>query len=147
METKLCSFKIMSNNDSDSDYHPSSDEEFMCDEQIHYFKKKLVSWRNQLLKESEETIQLMQENEAEPDAVDAASNEVTRTNELRTRDRERKLVKKIDAALRRIEEGTYGYCEETGEPISIKRLDARPIATLCIEAQERHEKKEKSHRD
>ncbi len=129
------------------EYVPSPDEEFMNEQQINYFKSKLLGWREGLLKESAETIQFMKENEAEPDAIDAASNEVTRTNELRTRDRERKLVKKIEDALRRIEDGTYGYCEETGEPISVQRLDARPIATLCIEAQERHEKKEKSHRD
>lgn len=133
--------------DPQEPYKPSESEEFMNEQQIRYFKKKLQNWKEQLLKGSEETIQFMREHEAEPDAIDAAANEMARANELRARDRERKLIKKIDAALRRIDEGTYGYCEETGDPIGLQRLEARPIATLCIEAQEQHERAEKSHRD
>lgn len=124
------------------------DRELMTPECLEYFKEKLIAWRDQLLAESLETIYEMQEkSNQEPDSIDFACNEVTRTLELRTRDRERKLLNKINEALMRIKEGTYGYCEETGEPIGFKRLDARPIATLSIEAQERHERKERNYRD
>ena len=120
----------------------------MNSRQREYFRRKLVSWRAQLLHDSSETIRHLQENTiAQPDVTDRATAEVDRAIELRTRDRERKLISKIDAALRRIEEGTYGYCEETGEPINLKRLEARPIATLSLEAQERHERRERVYRD
>lgn len=129
-------------------YRPSDEEEFMNSAQREYFKLKLLSWRDQLLKESSETINALQ-NEviAEPDIVDSAANEADRAIELRARDRERKLINKIEEALRRIEEGSYGYCEETGDPIGVRRLEARPIATLSIEAQERHERRERLQRD
>ena len=124
------------------------DEEFMSSEQIEYFRSKLISWKESILKESKETIEDMQTDTRNiPDFTDRASEETDRALELRTRDRQRKLISKIDSALRRIEDGTYGFCEETGDPISFKRLDARPIATLSIEAQERHERRERVHRD
>ncbi|MGE4064764.1 MAG: RNA polymerase-binding protein DksA [Rhodospirillaceae bacterium] len=130
------------------DYRPSEKEPFMNPKQQAYFRRKLLTWRGELLKESEETLEsLQQEGGAqEPDLADRASTEMERSLELRTRDRARKLISKIDAALHRLEEGTYGYCEETGEPISLKRLEARPIATLSLEAQERHERMERTHR-
>lgn len=129
-------------------YRPAEDEPFMNRKQREYFRRKLLAWREELLKESTETLQHLQEdNVAAPDMTDRASAETERSLELRTRDRERKLIGKIDAALRRIEDGSYGYCEETGEPIGLPRLEARPIATLSIEAQERHERREKSYRD
>ena len=129
-------------------YKPTQKEKFMNAKMKEYFRQKLENWKNELLKESSQTLNNLQtENEAKPDMTDRASEEIDRTFELRTRDRERKLINKIDSALRRIEEGTYGYCEETGEPISLKRLDARPIATLSVEAQERHERRERDHRD
>ena len=113
-----------------------------------YFRQKLENWKNELLKESSQTLNNLQtENEAKPDMTDRASEETDRALELRTRDRQGKLISKIDSALRRIEDGTYGFCEETGDPISFKRLDARPIATLSLEAQERHERRERVHRD
>ncbi len=113
-----------------------------------YFRQKLLRWKSELLRESDETLNHLQsESLAEPDLADRASLETDRSLELRTRDRERKLISKIDAALQRIEEGSYGYCEETAEPISIRRLEARPIATLSLEAQERHERLERTHRD
>jgi RNA polymerase-binding transcription factor len=116
--------------------------------QREYFKRKLLRWREELLEDSNETIRHLQEaTTPEPDLADRASTETDRAIELRTRDRERKLISKIDAALRRIDDGTYGFCEETGEPISIKRLEARPIATLSLEAQERHERRERVYRD
>ena len=125
-------------------YKPTQKEKFMNAKMKEYFRQKLESWKNELLKESSQTLNNLQtENEAKPDMTDRASEEIDRTFELRTRDRERKLINKIDAALRRIEDGTYGYCEETGEPISLKRLEARPVATLSLEAQEMHEKAEK----
>ncbi len=125
-------------------YKPTQKEKFMNAKMKEYFRQKLESWKNELLKESSQTLNNLQtENEAKPDMTDRASEEIDRTFELRTRDRERKLINKIDSALRRIEEGTYGYCEETGEPIGIKRLEARPVATLSLEAQEMHEKAEK----
>ncbi|PWE34134.1 RNA polymerase-binding protein DksA [Maritimibacter sp. 55A14] len=130
------------------DYRPAEDEPFMNPRQVEYFRRKLLDWKADLLEDSRDTIEGMQEGTRNiPDIADRASEETDRALELRTRDRQRKLVAKIDAALRRIEEGEYGYCEETGEPISLKRLDARPIATLSLEAQERHERREKVHRD
>ena len=130
------------------DYAPSEDEPFMNYRQLEYFRRKLLAWKGSILAESRGTIEQMQEGTRNlPDMADRASEETDRALELRTRDRQRKVVSKIDAALRRIEDGSYGYCEETGEPISLKRLDARPIATLSLEAQERHERKERVHRD
>ena len=130
------------------DYRPSENEQFMNPLQLEYFRQKLLRWRAELLAESSETLQhLKEESLAEPDLTDRASLETERAIELRTRDRERKLISKIDAALLRIEDGSYGYCEETDEPIGIRRLEARPIATLSIEAQERHERMERTHRD
>ena len=129
-------------------YRPSEDEEFMNERQLEYFKQKLLDWKDDILRESRETLSHLQtETENHPDLADRASSETDRALELRTRDRQRKLISKIDDALRRIEDGSYGYCEETGEPIALKRLDARPIATLSIEAQERHERREKVYRD
>ncbi len=123
-------------------------EPFMSERQQEYFRAKLLSWKEEILRESRETLQNLQlENLVLPDAADRASTETDRSLELRTRDRQRKLIAKIEAALKRIEEGIYGYCEETGEPISLRRLDARPIATLSVEAQERHERREKVYRD
>ncbi len=131
-----------------NDYRPSDDEPFMNARMQSYFRQKLTNWKNELLHESSETLQHLQEGGLlEADLADRASLETDRSLELRTRDRERKLIAKIDAALRRIEEGSYGYCEETAEPISLRRLEARPIATLSLEAQERHERKERTHRD
>jgi RNA polymerase-binding transcription factor len=131
-----------------SSYVPSDDEEFMNTKQRAYFRAKLIAWKNDILKEARETLgHLAEESANHPDIADRASSETDRAIELRARDRQRKLISKIDAALSRIDEGTYGYCEETGEPISLKRLDARPIATLSIEAQERHERREKVYRD
>jgi DnaK suppressor protein len=132
----------------DADYVPSEDEPFMNERQKAYFRAKLVAWKSEILREARETLEILQqENANHPDLADRASSETDRAIELRARDRQRKLIAKIDAALNRIEEGTYGYCEETGERISLKRLDARPIATLSIEAQERHERREKVYRD
>ena len=129
-------------------YAPSEDEPFMNGRQREYFRQKLTRWKDEIVRESRETLQSLQdENGHLPDLADRASTETERSLELRTRDRQRKLISKIDAALRRIDEGTYGYCDDTGEPISLKRLDARPIATLSIEAQERHEKRERVYRD
>lgn len=129
-------------------YMPSPDEPFMNELQQEYFRRKLNDWRDDILRESAETLQnLQQDNLREPDVADRASSETDWSVELRTRDRQRKLVSKIDAAIRRLEEGEYGYCEVSGEPISLRRLDARPIATMTIEAQEAHERAEKVHRD
>jgi DnaK suppressor protein len=129
-------------------YRPTDKEPFMNDRQREYFRQKLLAWREDILKEAKETLQHLQdENQNHPDFADRASSETDRAIELRARDRQRKLIAKIDEALSRIEDGTYGYCEETGEPISIKRLEARPIATLSIEAQERHERRERVYRD
>ena len=125
-------------------YRPTQKEKFMNAKMKEYFRQKLVSWKKDLLKESSQTLNNLQnENDAKPDITDRASEEIDRSFELRTRDRERKLINKIDAALQRIEDGSYGYCDETGDPISIKRLEARPVATLSLEAQEMHEKAEK----
>jgi DnaK suppressor protein len=130
------------------EYRPCEDEPFMNERQREYFRQKLLRWKDEILREARETLlHLQNENENHPDLADRASSETDRSIELRARDRQRKLIAKIDAALARIEDGTYGYCEETGEPISIRRLEARPIATLSIDAQERHERKEKVHRD
>ena len=132
----------------DPSYTPSESEPFMNERQRNYFRKKLLDWKEDILRESRETlVNLQNDSENHPDIADRASSETDRSIELRSRDRQRKLIAKIDAALSRIDDGTYGYCEETGEPISIKRLDARPIATLSIEAQERHERNERVHRD
>ena len=129
-------------------YRPSEDEEFMNQRQLEYFKQKLFDWKDDILRESRETLSHLQtETENHPDIADRASSETDRALELRTRDRQRKLISKIDDALRRIEDGSYGYCEETGEPIGVARLDARPIATMSLEAQERHERRERVHRD
>ena len=129
-------------------YRPSETEAFMSAKMREYFRLKLLRWREELLQDTSETLSALQEGGvAEPDLADRASLETDRSLELRTRDRERKLIAKIDSALQRIEDGTYGYCEETSEPISLKRLEARPIATLSIEAQERHERMERTHRD
>ncbi len=130
------------------DYLPSEDEDFMNPMQREYFRQKLMSWRTQLLRATGETlVSLQEENLAEPDMADRATLETDRSLELRTRDRQRKLISKIESALSRIDEGTYGYCEETETPISLRRLEARPIATLSIEAQEQHERMERTHRD
>lgn len=130
------------------DYRPSDDEPFMNERQQEYFRQKLLAWKEEILEESRSTIaSLQQDTVAEADLADRATSETDRALELRTRDRQRKLIAKIDAALRRIEDGSYGYCEETGEQISLSRLDARPIATLSLEAQERHERRERVHRD
>lgn len=130
------------------DYRPSDAEDFMNPQQLEYFRRKLLAWRAELLKEADETLASLQNGGMqEPDITDRASAETDRALELRTRDRARKLISKIDQALERIENGTYGYCEETGEPITLRRLEARPIATLSIEAQERHERMERTHRD
>jgi DnaK suppressor protein len=130
------------------DYRPTEDEEFMNPRQRDYFRRKLEDWKIEILRESRETLEnLQEENTNHPDMADRASSESDRALELRTRDRQRKLISKIEAALKRLEDGTYGYCEETGEPIGIARLDARPIATLSLEAQEMHERREKVYRD
>lgn len=130
------------------DYRPAENETFMNDQQLEYFRRKLIVWKQELLDQSAETLgSLTESGRNVPDLADRASEETDRALELRTRDRQRKLISKIDAALRRIENGEYGYCEMTGEPISLKRLDARPIATMTLEAQERHERREKVHRE
>ena len=130
------------------EYRPSEGEEFMNERQLEYFKNKLQNWKDEILRESGETLKHLQsETENHPDLADRASSETDRSLELRTRDRQRKLIAKIDEAMRRIDDGSYGYCEETGEPIGVARLDARPIATLSLEAQERHERRERVHRD
>ena len=131
-----------------SDYHPSEAEDFMNPLQREYFRQKLVAWRAEILTESSQTIMNLREDTGqEPDSGDRASIESGRIIELRTRDRERKLLAKIDSALQRIEDGSYGYCEETGDPIGLSRLEARPVATLAIDAQERHERMEKTYND
>ncbi len=130
------------------DYRPAESEPFMNERQTEYFRRKLQNWKAEILEDSRDTVAGMKDQTRNiPDVADRASEETDRALELRTRDRQRKLVNKIDAALRRIDEGEYGYCEITGEPISLKRLDARPIATMSLEAQERHERREKVHRD
>ena len=130
------------------DYRPTEDEEFMNERQLEYFKQKLLNWKEDILRESRETlVHLQSETENHPDLADRATSETDRALELRTRDRQRKLISKIDEAIRRIEDKSYGYCEDTGEPIGVARLEARPIATLSLEAQERHERRERVHRD
>lgn len=130
------------------EYRPSADEPFMNERQLEYFRKKLMAWKADILEQSRSTIGQMQDATLHaPDAVDRASSETDHALELRTRDRQRKLIAKIDAAIRRIDEGDYGYCTETGDPIALERLEARPTATLSLEAQERHERREKVHRD
>lgn len=130
------------------DYKPAEDEPFMNERQTEYFRKRLTDWRDEMLSDGRDTIETLQDGTRNiPDVTDRASEETDRALELRTRDRQRKLVAKIDAALRRIDEGEFGYCDVTGDPISLKRLDARPIATMSLEAQERHERREKVHRD
>ncbi len=129
-------------------YRPTESESFMNPKMKEYFRRKLQAWKEDILRESNQTLQHLQEDTSqEPDIADRASVETDRALELRTRDRQRKLIAKIDAAVKRIDDNSYGYCEETGEPISLKRLEARPIATLSIEAQERHERRERTHRD
>ena len=129
-------------------YRPSENEPFMNDRQKVYFRNKLIAWKEEIIRQNRETLQVLHEDSAQhADLADRATSETDRALELRARDRQRKLIAKIDAALARIEEGTYGYCEETGEPIGLKRLDARPIATLSLEAQERHERREKVFRE
>ena len=138
----------MSNSEIPTNYTPAEDEPFMNERQRAYFRSKLVAWKNDILREARETLDHMQSDSSNhPDLADRASSETDRAIELRARDRQRKLINKIDLALQRIDEGTYGYCEETGEPIGVRRLDARPIATLSLEAQERHERREKVYRD
>ena len=130
------------------EYRPSEDEEFMNERQLEYFKQKLLNWKEDILRESRETlVHLQSETENHPDLADRATSETDRALELRTRDRQRKLISKIDDAIRRIEDKSYGYCEDTGEPIGGARLEARPSATLSLEAQERHERRERVHRD
>ncbi|MGL4285510.1 MAG: RNA polymerase-binding protein DksA [Phreatobacter sp.] len=132
----------------EADYRPTDSEPFMNERQREYFRKKLLAWKDDILREAKETLQNLQdENQNHPDIADRASSETDRAIELRARDRQRKLIAKIDAAISRIDDNTYGYCEETGEPISLKRLEARPIATLSLEAQERHERRERVYRD
>lgn len=132
----------------EADYKPSDDEPFMNERQREYFRGKLLAWKEEILREAKETlVTLQKESENHPDIADRASSETDRAIELRARDRQRKLIAKIDAAVARIDDATYGYCEETGEPISLKRLEARPIATLSLEAQERHERNERVFRD
>ena len=132
----------------ESEYRPTDDEPFMNDRQRDYFRGKLLAWKEEILKESKETLaNLQEESQNHPDLADRASSETDRSIELRARDRQRKLISKIDSALERIADGSYGYCEETGEPIALRRLEARPIATLSIEAQEAHERREKVYRD
>jgi DnaK suppressor protein len=133
---------------TDNNYRPNDKEPFMGERQREYFRMRLLNWRDEILKEAKETLAHLQaENENHPDLADRASSETDRAIELRARDRQRKLIAKIESALARLEDGTYGYCEETGEPISLKRLEARPIATLSVEAQERHERRERIYRD
>jgi DnaK suppressor protein len=132
----------------DQEYRPREDEPFMNERQREYFRQKLLAWKDDILREARETLQHLQdENQNHPDIADRASSETDRAIELRARDRQRKLIAQIDSARERIDDGSYGYCEETGEPISLKRLEARPIATLSIEAQERHERRERVYRD
>jgi DnaK suppressor protein len=129
-------------------YRPTDEEPFMNERQRDYFRRKLVAWKDEILREASETIHTLQnDSDNHPDIADRASSETDRAIELRARDRQRKLISKIDSALSRINDGSYGYCEETGEPIGLRRLDARPIATLSIEAQERHERRERIYRD
>jgi len=134
--------------DSTETYQPTKGEEFMSARQLAYFRKKLLAWKNDILRESKETLETLQEeSQNHPDIADRASSESDRALELRTRDRQRKLISKIDSAISRVDDKTYGYCEVSGEPIGLARLDARPIATMSLEAQEKHERREKVYRD
>ncbi|MGP0092276.1 MAG: RNA polymerase-binding protein DksA [Xanthobacteraceae bacterium] len=134
--------------EKNKNYRPTEKEPFMSDRQREYFRKRLLTWKEEIIKEARETLQHLQdENQNHPDLADRASSETDRAIELRARDRQRKLIAKIESALQRLDDGTYGYCEETGEPISLRRLEARPIATLSLEAQERHERRERVFRD
>ena len=137
----------MSASDLPSDYRPSDDEPFMSEHQLTYFRKKLIDWKSDILRSSRETLDNLQDSSHHPDLTDRASSETERALELRARDRQRKLISKIDEALMRIQDGTYGYCIDTGEPISLKRLEARPVVERTIEAQERHERRERIYRD
>jgi DnaK suppressor protein len=137
----------MGGSDLPDDYRPSEDEPFMNERQLAYFKKKLLDWKNEILRSSRETLDNLQESGNHPDLTDRASSETDRALELRARDRQRKLISKIDEALYRIQEGSYGYCIDTGEPISLKRLEARPVVERSLEAQERHERRERIYRD
>ncbi len=129
-------------------YRPTEDEPYMNERQLRYFRQKLLDWKEEILREARGTVvNLQADTENHPDLADRATSETDRALELRTRDRQRKLISKIDAALRRIDDGEYGFCEETGEPIGLARLDARPVATLSLESQERHERRERVHRD
>src|SRR6187551_433511 len=140
--------KVQMTEEKNRYYRPSEKEPFMNERQREHFRIKLLAWKEEILKEARETLQHLQdENQNHPDLADRASSETDRAIELRARDRQRKLISKIDEALKRLEDGTYGYCEETGDPIGIARLDARPIATLSLEAQEMHERREKVYRD
>ena len=131
-----------------AEYRPSETEPYMSERQLDYFRRKLCDWKSEILRASQGTLEQLQEDSFHlPDLTDRASSETEKALELRTRDRQRKLISKIDAALRRIEEGTYGFCEDTGDPITLRRLEARPIATLSLEAQERHERRERVYRD
>ena len=132
----------------DEGYRPTEDEPFMSERQREYFRRKLAGWKYEIIREAQETLAALQsENENHPDLADRASSETDRAIELRARDRQRKLIAKIESALARLDDGSYGYCVETGDPISLRRLDARPIATLSVEAQERHERRERIYRD
>jgi RNA polymerase-binding transcription factor len=140
--------RMQTNRQIPEDYRPSEDEPFMSNRQRVYFRRKLLAWRDEILRSTKETLQhLYGDSVHQPDIADRASTETGRAVELRAGDRQRKLIAKIDAALMRLDDGTYGYCEETGEPVSLKRLDARPIATLSVEAQERHERRERVYRN
>lgn len=148
MQAPASTLEIIDESSIPDGYRPNEDEPFMNERQLEYFRLKLLGWKEDILREARETLSHLQlETENHPDLADRASSETDRSLELRTRDRQRKLISKIEAALRRIEDGSYGYCEDTGEPIGLARLDARPIATLSLEAQERHERRERVHRD
>jgi DnaK suppressor protein len=137
----------MGSSDLPDDYRPSEDEPFMNERQLTYFRKKLLDWKQEILRSSRETLENLQESGNHPDLTDRASSETDRALELRARDRQRKLISKIDEALYRIQDGSYGYCIDTGEPISLKRLEARPVVERSLEAQERHERRERIYRD
>jgi DnaK suppressor protein len=137
----------MGGSDLPDDYRPSEDEPFMNERQLAYFRKKLLDWKQEILRSSRETLENLQESGNHPDLTDRASSETDRALELRARDRQRKLISKIDEALYRIQDGSYGYCVDTGEPISLKRLEARPVVERSLEAQERHERRERIYRD
>jgi len=148
MQAPASTLEMLKESSIPDGYRPHEDEPFMNERQLEYFRLKLIGWKEDILREARETLSHLQlETENHPDLADRASSETDRSLELRTRDRQRKLISKIEAALRRIDDGSYGYCEDTGEPIGLARLDARPIATLSLEAQERHERRERVHRD